>query len=207
MNVYERTDRAVKAINRYNLERFGRLKMAKFDELNVIREVTATYQDSMQMVRKKLRKAAEEDFIFFLMLCRWDELEATQKAKETQWAAWVDELMQQVDPATRYRFDLEEERKQARLIESLAIPLGQQAEVDKGLRLWTKQIAQFAIYVTDSAAKEAFEAAGVDEAMWNTEQDDRVCEECDEREGNIYKIGQIPDKPHRGCRCWLTPVI
>ena len=51
--LYAPCDRAIKAMNRENLKAFGKLKLAKFDELNVIREVTALYQKSALQARKR----------------------------------------------------------------------------------------------------------------------------------------------------------
>ena len=65
---------------------------------------------------------------------------------------------------------------------------------------------QYADDVTDSARIKAFTDAGVEQVQWHTAGDEKVCQVCRERNGEIYPIDNIPDKPHRKCRCWLAPV-
>ena len=53
MNIYARADEAIKQMNRQNLKAFNRLKLAKWDELNVIRKVNETYEQSTQRAIRK----------------------------------------------------------------------------------------------------------------------------------------------------------
>lgn len=58
----------------------------------------------------------------------------------------------------------------------------------------------------DRAAITAYRDAGVEEVMWITQRDGRVCEECITLNGLIFPIDRVPDKPHYNCRCYLEPV-
>jgi len=207
VNVYEPTDKALKEINRYNIRAFGRLRLIPADELNVIRQVRTVYTSSIQQVRKRMRKACEDEFWMYLVMCGWDTDKAIRMASGEIPFVWIDDLMDEVDPTVRYRFWDEAERKQMRLVESLSIPDGRNLEIDRALKQWTRQIGWFGIFATDAAALAAMKKANVKKVMWNTEQDGRQCGECDDRNGNVYDIDKVPPKPHNGCRCWLTPVM
>ena len=207
MNAYEPLDTALHAINRYNLNAFGRLRLAPTDELHIIREVRTVYTGSITQVRKRLRKACEDEFWMYLLLCGWDEDKALRVASGEIPLSWIDERIEEIDPTVRYRFADESERKQLRLMESLTIPAGRDAEIDRALRSWTRQIGWFGIYAMDAAAMQAMKKADVQRVMWNAEQDGRQCDECDDRNGKVFDIDKVPPKPHNGCRCWLTPVI
>ena len=52
-NYYEPCDRAIKAMNRLNVEAFGQLKLAKWDEVNVIQTVRNVYRKSARIARKR----------------------------------------------------------------------------------------------------------------------------------------------------------
>jgi SPP1 gp7 family putative phage head morphogenesis protein len=60
----------------------------------------------------------------------------------------------------------------------------------------------------NSAAKERYEQTGVERVEWLAAWDDRTCDECESKHGQIYDIGDAPDLPqHPNCRCCLSPVI
>jgi SPP1 gp7 family putative phage head morphogenesis protein len=46
--------------------------------------------------------------------------------------------------------------------------------------------------------------AGIEEVMWVTAGDERVCEECRPLDGQVFRLDQVPPK-HWGCRCILIP--
>lgn len=206
MNVYEPLDKALVEINRYNLREFGKLRLAPKDELNVIRQVRTVYSDSTKLMQKRFRKACEDAFWMYLVLCGMDTDKALRMASGEITATWLYERMSEIDQVTRYRFIDEADRKEKRLMESMTIPEGRDEAVDGALKLWTRQIGWFGIHVTDRAALQAMQEMGVEKVRWNSEKDGKQCGECDERDGTVYAIGKVPPKPHHGCRCWLTPV-
>lgn len=206
-DVYEPLDKALHEINRYNLRAFDGLRLADWDELNIIRTVRTVYTGSTRQVRKRMRKACEDTFWFYLTLCNFDIDKALDMASGVITLEWIDDRMDEVDPTVRYRFTEETERKRNRLAESLTVEDGRSIEIDRALKQWTRQIGWFGIHAVDEAAMEAMLEADVQKVRWNTEQDGRQCEECDERHGQIYDIDKVPPKPHNGCRCWLTPVL
>ena len=66
MNLYARADQAIKEMNRQNLKAFNQLKLAKWDELNVIRKVNDTYEESTRRAVRKYYEIAIEAYIVAL---------------------------------------------------------------------------------------------------------------------------------------------
>ena len=207
VNVYAACDKAIKAMDRLNVELFGQLRMAKWDELNVIKTVRNVYNKSYAQARKRYYEVAFEAYLIYLAMCRIEAKKAHQMAEKAITEKWVDKVLSETDLVTLYRFDSEMERKIYRLAEALEAAQDREAEIKKALRYWSQQVGQYFINVTDYAGVQAFEDAGIEKVMWVTEKDDRVCTECRPRDGRIYALDEVPVKPHWGCRCRLIPVI
>lgn len=79
-------------------------------------------------------------------------------------------------------------------------------EYKRALGYWVRMTAHYCDAVSDATTIKAYTDAGVEEVIWHTEEDDKVCPECEARNGVVYRIDRVPAKPHWGCRCWLTPV-
>jgi SPP1 gp7 family putative phage head morphogenesis protein len=207
MYIYQSADDAIKQMNRRNIKAFGGLRLMKHDELNIIRKVSEVYDGSAKYARARYYEIAYEAYIIALVQCHWTNLDATRRAEEDIDYDWVDEMLEDEDFVTLYRFDTETDRKKQRLIEALAVSQRWNDEIDKALKLWTKQVGQYAINATDNARMAAFSKAGIKKVKWNTAHDEKVCEECDGRDGKIYPIDKAPGKAHYGCRCWYSPVL
>ena len=206
VDIYKACDAAIKAMNRDNVKAFGKLKLADWDEIHLIRTVTAVYRTSARRARQRYYEVAFEAYILAMLLCGETMEKAQEKAEKGITGAFVDQLLEDVDPVTGYSFQRETERKAQRLAEALEAKEDKNAEIDKALRYWSQQLGQYAINFTDYAVQQAFMDAGVAKAEWLTQRDGRVCLECHERDGMIYRIDEIPPKPHWGCRCRLRPV-
>ena len=206
VNIYAACDKAIKAMDRQNLEAFGRLKMAKFDEVNIIRVVKAVYTASAKRARKRYYEVAFEAYLLGMALCGEDPKKAHRMAEKAITETWIDKVLTETDFVTLYRFDTETERKAYRLAESLEVSEDRDFEINKALRLWSQQVGQYAINVTDYAMIDAFQDAGVEEVEWVSQRDGRVCNECHAYDGQRFRIDEIPPK-HWGCRCYVIPVI
>lgn len=195
--MYEYTDKILDYLNKQFVRAFKKLKsILKFDEINRIKkdvddcyskcykETRARYLDIARRYYKKARGRDDEDIIDYM---------------------WIDKFLRSYDPITKYVFANEVDRKRARTFEAI-VATESTKDVDTSLRLWSGQVRQWADEVTDKATIQGFKDAGVKYVKWNTEKDDRRCHICYEREGRIYPIDDIPDKPHINCRCWLTAV-
>lgn len=119
---------------------------------------------------------------------------------------WLLEVLMAYEPVAKYVYTNEVERKRDRLAEAVIASKTKAREFDRGLGYWVQMTAHFADCVSDAATLKAFGDAGVKEVRWNTQRDGRVCLECEARNGLVYKIDNVPPKPHWGCRCYLTAV-
>ena len=206
MDIYERADKAIQEMNRENLKAFDMLKISKLDGLHLIQEINRTYRKSEETARRNYYEIAYEAYVIAMMEAGTDVKEAHEKAEEAISNDWVDEMLEETDFITLYRFVPEAVRKRDRLIEALAVSEGQQRdnEIEKALRYWSRQVGQYCLNAADYARLEAFEDAGVEWVEWVTEHDERVCDECYPRDGQVYRISEVPTK-HYGCRCHLVP--
>ena len=205
--IYDNADKAIRAMNRQNLKEFGKLKLAKWDELNVVRAVGKTYNDSVRMAKRRYYEIAFEAFIVAMLEAKVANRDATRMAEDTITNDWILDMLEEVDPVTLYAFLPEMERKKQRLIEALAVATNRNAEIDKALRYWTQQIGQYADNSVFRARLEAFRQAGIEQVIWVTQEDDRVCDDCEPLDGQIFDVDNVPDPPHWGCRCRLIPVL
>ena len=207
MNVYGGADDAIRAMNRRNLKLFDRIRLMKKDEVNIIRMVSETYDKSAKEARTRYYEIAVEAYIVAMVQAHKTNAEATRRAdKAIDWD-WIDEMLEETDFVTLYRFDNETERKKQRLIEALAVTENWNDEIDKALRYWTLQVGQYAINVVDRARLQAFKDAGVKKVRWNTEKDQRVCPDCHALDEKVFPINDAPHKAHINCRCWYTQVF
>lgn len=219
--VYESCDRAIKVLNRKMLKEFNALKLADFDQLNVIRTVRKMYRKLAKQAEQEYRKVGYDGYLYGMMLCGFDRKKAERMADRAITEEWVRDILSETDFVTLYRFDSETQRKADRLIEAIAAVEGtddrgaalrsmkfnRNDQIDSALRQWSKQVGQYAINVTDYAVLKAFEDAGIEEAEWVTEADQRVCSYCHSMSGKRYTLEEFPSKPHVNCRCTAMPVI
>jgi len=199
---YDDADKAIRAINRRNLQIFSRLKtkLMKTDELNIIRDVGEAYTESLGYVESQFLDVARLAYGHGMQDCG-----KRRNGDDIIDIMWLIDFLTATDPVTLYSFLWEEERKKARLTEALSVTPNKGHEVDKALRLWTRQIGWSAISVVDAATIKAFEDAGILKVKWVSKHDDRVCDECWDRNGMVYEIKKVPPK-HPACRCTLKIV-
>ena len=139
--------------------------------------------------------------------CHTEAKKAHRMAEKAITAEWINRILSETDFVTLYRFDSEQERKAFRLAEALEVPENRNAEIDRALRLWSRQIGQYAINMTDAAMLQAMQDAGIEYAQWVTMRDERVCHECRDLDGRVFPVDEFPPKPHYGCRCRMRPVM
>ena len=192
MNFYSYTDKALKYLRRYYIQRFDSAKMQiRADTLNVISVSNDLYADIASETERVFRKIAKwkyrqicgEDFIIGM---------------------WLSGLLNNPDPLTGYVWQNDIDRKRAYFAESVLSgePLDKAAK--KALRYWYQSQKQYADIITDAAALKAFSDKGLQFVKWRTASDERVCFECSSRDGKIYPLKYAPVKPHYGCRCYFV---
>ena len=215
IDIYGPCDRAIQTMNREAVREFGRMKGAKWDELNVIREVREAYDRMAKKARRHYFEVATEAYILGALLAGVSNAQAHRKADDAIFTDWLDGILDDPDPVTGYRFTTETKRKAERLAEAILAAgaataggtgLGRNATIEKATRDWSRMAGQYAINMTDYAMVQAYQDAGVDTVMWITKEDERVCEECGPLHGKVFRIDEAPPKLHWGCRCRLIPV-
>ena len=203
--MWETADRAIKEMNRENLKAFGRLKLARWDEMSVIREVKTVYAASIRLARKRYREVYRDAYYECLLEIGYSAGEAKRMAMALD-DDWLIEFLEDADPVTLYAFLPEADRKMMRLIEALAVALDKNREVDKALKAWTFQVGQYTDNSLIQGRVQAMRDAGVQYVRWHTQEDERVCEDCEPLDGKVFPINAMPQIPaHPRCRCYITP--
>lgn len=219
-DVYGPCDKAIKIMNRRNLKAFNQLKQSDFDKLSVLQTVRKVYRKSAKEAEKLYLEIAKASYTLGLMMCGIAESKARKMAEKAITKSWVADVLKQTDFVTLYRFYTEAERKAARLIEAIAIAddvegrgdvrrnivINRDAQIDQALKLWTTQVSQYAINMTDYAMLYAYGDAGIEEVEWIAETDERTCGVCEDMDGKVYALDSFPSKPHPRCRCTSRPV-
>ena len=185
-----------------------RLIMAGFDEMNVIREVSGLYSQIDRVARRNIRA------VWILFFTEWWVCLKGEKPDEDMIDSIVDMelagLFGEPNPTTKYTYESEILRKQQRTIEAVLAVNGsvnKQIELDKALKSLSGQIKEYVDLAVDNAALNAMSKAGIEQVMWCSENDNRVCNDCEDLNGQVFDIDKVPDKPHPNCRCWKIPVL
>lgn len=207
IDIYEPCDKAIKSMNRENVAAFGRMKLAKWDEVQIIRTVATVYRDSARKARERYYDVGFEAYLLMMAICGEEPVKAHKMAGKAITGAWVDEMLTEVDPLTQYSFYNEAERKAYRLAEAIEVAHDRNALIDRALKDWSRQIGQYAINITDYAVLQAMKDFGIEEAEWETERDEKVCGKCGPLDGRRFRVDEIPVKPHYGCRCRWKPIV
>lgn len=196
--MYKYMDAQLERLHKKIKRLFSRSRTAiRRDELNIIKATKQLYEELNKLnleYYKKIAIAAYETLA-------GEEADTSDIDEEWIWAVLFDEY----DPVTKYVYSNEVERKRARYAEAVIATASLVRETAIAERYWKRQTDQYAINAVDEARKKAFKDMGVEKVIWCTEQDNKVCGECQELEGQVFVLGEEPDKPHYNCRCWLEP--
>lgn len=187
-----------KTMNREFIRLFGKAKsLGNFDELNVINHSYGLYGELDEVARKG-----------FNTLARRVYLENGGKELELDIIVpYLLGILHDYNPVTKYIYSKEVDRKRSRYAESVIASPTKVKEIDRALRLWANMVTQYTIDITDVSYLQAYKDIGYTEVEWVTEEDDRVCEICEGRNGKVYPIDKVPAKPHIGCRCYFIPKL
>lgn len=208
---YEHGDkRTEELLNKIDKE-FNRSRLTlKFEELNVPKARSVT--NKLYKRLDKMNRAYMQDVADNAYQEAQKEVQPDKKPRKLD-PKWLLLLLASYDPVTRYVYEHEVERKRARLFEAIVADkhadsrIGIVQDYKTARSLWRKQSTQYMITVEDRAVLSGYEQAGIKRVRWRSEHDDRTCDTCLKRDGLIFLIRDVPDKPHYGCRCTLEPVI
>ena len=180
-----------------------------FDELNVMKAQSVTtklYDRLDKMSRRYMQDVADAAY-----RDAQKEVEPDKRPMRLG-SKWLIALLLAYDPVTKYVYTHEVDRKKARLFESIMADrhaesrIGIIEDYKTARTAWRRQAKQYMITVEDAAVVDGYKKAGVEKVMWIAERDSRTCETCLKRDGLVFPIDRVPDKPHYGCRCTLKPI-
>ena len=193
-NPYRIADKAQELLGRKAIRRFESAKnqaqIDGFDELEVIQLTRTLYQDLSADNQETFLELAQE---------RYQEVEP--HGEEPPDLMWLLALLAAYNAVTKYIYAHEIDRKQQYAAEGINASTAKVSEFRRALRRWTNFTDQYADIVSDETTLKAYRDAGVTRIRWVTAEDERVCEECRERDGKVYSINNVPAKPHWRCRC------
>ena len=201
---YEYTDKALKYLRRYFIRQFQNAElMIQADSMNVIPKTVELYDD---LYNETIR-------VFMLIAKRkYKECGGT----DTIEIAWLMGLLKESNPLTGYIFMNDEDRKRQYYTEGILsgmednkrIPASVvKRESKKALRYLYGSVKQYADIVTDEAAMQAFIDTNTEFVEYHTAKDEKVCEVCSPRDGNVYPLAYAPKLPaHYNCRCFYRKV-
>lgn len=210
---YELTDILIALLLNKLRKEVNRLDVMGFDQLNAPR-ITSLTTAMVERLLKENKRA-------FLKIAKEASEEAADDIKLLGLVAipiptnekYVDGVLGEYNPVTGYLYYPEADRKRSRLAEALitAVLVGARADYHKELRkfanLWHTQTLQYGETMVDKTRVNTFKKNGIKYVRWITQGDEKVCEECKERNGKIYPVDKIPAKPHYRCRCWIEPLL
>lgn len=201
--IYSYCDRAIKDMNRRNLRSFDKLKLLKFDELNILRTVSKVYEDAVKLAKRRFRDIYIDAYLAAAK-------ETGKKLKEPDddiLNDWLLDMLEDYDAVTHYRFNEETERKKARTAEALVATKVDAGEVERALKLWTLQTVTYADRSVLDGRMQAFKDAGVKKVQRHEMNDERTCDKCSLLDGKVYDIDKAPPRSHYRCRGWYTPIL
>lgn len=176
-----------------------RLRLLKFDELNVMQVKTET-----ESLFTKLKRQSDRFYTGLL-----NHLAESMGFEEGKYD--LDELLETYSGTLLYSFATEMERKRERLFETMvAIDDISDPEIlaqqKKNIRNWNTQVEEFGVDIERNIFFSELRDSGIRKVQWMTAEDERVCSDCSDLNGIVFDIDNVPRRPHIGCRCWLKGV-
>ncbi len=191
---------------------FNRLSVMGFDELNVVntRKTTQAIYDAFLSDNANMYlKAAKDAYRKALTAAKQEGFSGERDEIDSDWLVGV---LAGVNFVSGYLYSKEAERKRLRLNEQIltAREYNNRTMYQESLRrsanLWWTQTVLYGISTVDEATIKGFKDMGVKEVRWIAADDEKTCPTCGARDNKVYRIGNIPPKPHYGCRCYVVPV-
>ena len=182
------------------------LRAVKFDGLEVIRAITTLYMKLDNMNREYFKELYISRYaqVYFRKRKRYPEDTIYEMAE-----MYLIELLAYPNETTKYIYETETLRKRDRAIENINATKNnadKEKEIDKALRYWAMQTGYYADIVCEDANIQALKDNDVKQVMWFSENDFKVCAVCEDLDGEIFTINNIPPPPHPHCRCHVEEI-
>ena len=175
--------------------------------MNVVqtrKHIKKLYRDVDKIIQRELEKLlvpVEEEYYDMALDMGFDgDFEDLDES-------FIEAFFEEYNPVTKYVFKNELGRKESRLFEALVADVTDRIRnYNTAEKLLARQVKQGVIDLEDAIARSVYKAVGVKQVRWVTEQDERTCGVCQELDGQIYDLDDVPPKQHYNCRCYLIPV-
>lgn len=197
---YAYADLIVRYIVRKAIRVFGETNLLPFDELNVLHGAGDIYATLYQVVKTSFLRLARRAYADRRGLSH-----RSGKVARAITQDWVDSQLKAYDVVTKTVFENDFHRRGELFAEAVIATKLVDAETKEALKRITLMVKQEAITVTDSATYKADVDNGTEQVMWLTRDDEKRCTHCAVLHGEIFDLDDVPDKPHRNCRCWTVP--
>lgn len=211
--MYEYLDSLLEKAKKKLRTEFNRLGVMGFDSLNVLntKKITKEMFDRLLSENEKMYQKVA-DAAYSSAKRKAEGVGYIEEEKEELSLEWLLGVLLAYNLVTGYLYDREAERKRLRLNEQILTAREYDSRemfndsLRKTANLWWTQTQQYGITIVDKATMQGFVDMGVEKVRWKAVADGRECKECRERHNKIYKISEVPEKTHYGCRCYLEPV-
>ena len=195
--MYDFTDRIITYFDKQLVRRYMTLKeLMLLEETDVIYNVNKLYRELGLLARTMYLNIARKTYQ------DWIKIDTNRMIDED----WIDFWLTAYDPVAKYVYENEEDRKRARLIEALMASNTRDKEIDAAMRSMSLMFRIFAVRITDEAQIQALKDNKELVVVWNAEEDDRTCGVCMGLDRKVFRITELPPKPHINCRCWVVPI-
>lgn len=210
--LYKTCDEQLKKLKVNLKQEIDRLSVLPIDELNVL--------ELKKETKELLKRLITASYISYLIISKDVRFEAIKLLSTVGLESktnpvgkeWVTKVLKEYNLLTGYLYFSEAERKRMRLVEEIltARDFKSVEAYETAIRyfgnLWWTQVLAYANQMVDKTMLKVYEDAGVKWVKWEAEDDEKTCHICVDLDQKVFKLKDIPGKPHRNCRCWLTPV-
>ncbi len=205
MKMYAKTDEFLKKLKKLIRTEFNRLGLMPFDKINA----RGVKKDTV-LLYKRLKAYNTLNYLEIARAGRRyanSFLPENKRVKDKDMGGLVASVLASYNFVTGYLYESEAERKRARQAEEMMTAKESysrqklKAAMDRCASLWFLQSSQYAVDIEDASVIDAWNEAGITEVEWVAEDDSRTCNICRERDGKVYKLSELPPKPHYNCRC------
>ena len=210
--MYKHLDSLLEAEKKRIRAEFNHLSVTGFDELNVVstRKTTQEMYDGFMRENETMYlKAAKNAYRKAVKAAKAEGFSGEETEVSGDWLVGV---LAGYNLVTGYLYDKEADRKRLRLNEQILTAREYnnrtmyQESLRKAANLWYTQTVQYGISAVDEAIIKGFKDMGVKEVRWIAADDEKTCPTCGARDNKVYRLNEIPPKPHYGCRCYVVPV-
>lgn len=225
--MFKYTDKLYKQYARKMVRAFSslnrELQALPFDELNT----SKAFKTVSEKVKKTYKKLYDDLYEILLLIAleafeRYCTTEIERKGNKVKYYVgqkdgfrktktfnaeeYVTWYLNSTNYVTQYIFVNEFDRKLARTVEEILSSPNKSdinKNLEKAMKYWNRQAKQAGDCITMDSALEGAKSAGVKKVIWVTQEDERVCAKCNEKDGKIFDIDKIIMPLHYNCRCYF----